>query len=302
MSDIKAYLIMNGPNGPKKVTLKQDISIGRGSENNLRINDETASRKHARVMCLPNQWILEDMGSSGGTKLNGEKIKRAYLVHGDRFKIGKTIFELNIDAKSLAKEPDIVKIMLQSIRSKATDIVLKNAQVPKIMVNRKYITCPQFDRLFVDKDLEEALKVVGGSDALNQLEKEGHLTLLVDGFLGERFRLHVYRQQGHLSMLMRRIKINVPTLSSLGLPKDYKKIIQLKQGLILLGGAPNSGKTTSLAAMLGELNRTRDGRILTIEDPVEFRFIEDRCMVDQIEVGVDVADFEEARNHLFVKS
>jgi twitching motility protein PilT len=95
-------------------------------------------------------------------------------------------------------------------------------------------------------------------------------------------------------MVLRRIEAAVPSIESLGLPPVVRRIAEESRGLVLVTGRIGMGKTTTLAAMLDHINRTRDGHILTIEDPVEFRHQPKRCLVTQREIGVDTADFRVA--------
>lgn len=109
-----------------------------------------------------------------------------------------------------------------------------------------------------------------------------------------RFRINVYLQRGEVSMVIRYIRADIPTLDSLGLPAIYKKMIMYNKGLVLVVGATGMGKSTSLASMLDYRNMAETGHILTIEDPVEFMFRHKKCIVGQREVGLDTLSFENA--------
>ncbi len=109
-----------------------------------------------------------------------------------------------------------------------------------------------------------------------------------------RFRINVYLQRGEVSMVIRYIRADIPTLESLGLPGIYKKLIMKNKGLVLVAGATGMGKSTSLASMLDYRNMTETGHILTVEDPIEFMFRHKKCIVGQREVGLDTLSFENA--------
>jgi len=109
-----------------------------------------------------------------------------------------------------------------------------------------------------------------------------------------RFRINVYMQRGEVSMVIRYIKADIPSIDDLGLPKIYKSAIMQKKGLILIVGATGMGKSTSLASMLDHRNMTEHGHILTIEDPIEFMFRHKKCIVGQREVGLDTLSFDNA--------
>jgi twitching motility protein PilT len=108
-----------------------------------------------------------------------------------------------------------------------------------------------------------------------------------------RYRANLYYCNGlRLGLALRRLADEAPSLKSLGLPKVYHDILKQSKGLILITGATGSGKTTTLAATLEELNRTRKGHIITLEDPVEYLIKSKQCLVDQRQIGRDVPSFE----------
>jgi len=109
-----------------------------------------------------------------------------------------------------------------------------------------------------------------------------------------RFRVNIYMQRGEVSMVIRFIKADIPTLDELGLPDIYRKMVSRKKGLVLVVGATGMGKSTSLASMLDYRNTNEAGHILTIEDPIEFMFHHKKSIVGQREVGLDTLSFDNA--------
>ncbi len=109
-----------------------------------------------------------------------------------------------------------------------------------------------------------------------------------------RFRVNMYMQRGEVSMVIRYIKADIPSIDSLGLPAVYKDIMKKKKGLVIIVGSTGSGKSTSLASMLDYRNSIDTGHILTIEDPIEFMFHHKKCIIGQREVGLDTLSFENA--------
>lgn len=109
-----------------------------------------------------------------------------------------------------------------------------------------------------------------------------------------RFRLNVYRQKSSLACVMRIIKSNIPPLEKTGLPASAKLITEFERGLVLVTGATGSGKTTSLAALINEINLTKRVHILTIEDPVEVMYPKGLATVSQREIGQDSRSFAAA--------
>ena len=109
-----------------------------------------------------------------------------------------------------------------------------------------------------------------------------------------RFRVAVFKQRGHIGMVLRRIPNEFLTFEQLGLPSVISELITRPRGLFLVTGPTGSGKTTSLASMINYLNDTCDHHIITLEDPIEYYHKHKKCTVNQREVGVDVPDFPEA--------
>ena len=109
-----------------------------------------------------------------------------------------------------------------------------------------------------------------------------------------RFRVNIFKQRHKIAMVIRNIKTDIPDADKLGLPDILKKTILEKRGLILFVGGTGSGKSTSLAALIDYRNRTTDGHIITIEDPIEYVHPHKRSIVNQREVGVDTDSYEDA--------
>lgn len=109
-----------------------------------------------------------------------------------------------------------------------------------------------------------------------------------------RFRVNIFRQRNEVSMVIRNIKTEIPTVDSLGLPEVLTRVIMSKRGLILFVGGTGSGKSTSLAALIDHRNSNSGGHIITIEDPIEFVHQHKCSVVNQREVGVDTLSYADA--------
>ncbi len=109
-----------------------------------------------------------------------------------------------------------------------------------------------------------------------------------------RFRVNIFRQRGEVAMVIRTIKTEIPDYRSLGLPDTLPKLVMQKRGLVLFVGGTGSGKSTSLASLIDFRNSNSAGHIITIEDPVEFVHRHKRSIVNQREVGIDTASYEDA--------
>jgi twitching motility protein PilT len=113
-----------------------------------------------------------------------------------------------------------------------------------------------------------------------------------------RFRVNVYLSQGVPTLAMRHVKTGIPTFEDLRLPLHLKSLAGVERGIVILSGTTGSGKSTTLAAIIGEINRTVRRRIITVEDPIEFLFDDDQSVITQREVGLDTLSFANALKHL----
>ncbi len=159
--------------------------------------------------------------------------------------------------------------------------VLKEADVPPRV---KKLTAYQTERI--------ALNIIGGERRLlSDLAVRGSCDCAYMASEKARFRVNIFRQRGNLAIVMRKAQTEIPTLLSLNLPMVLKELTKEKTGLILVTGATGSGKTTTLAAVLDEINRTLPVHIVTLEDPIEYTHPHKRGTFNQRELGADFDDF-----------
>ena len=112
-----------------------------------------------------------------------------------------------------------------------------------------------------------------------------------------RFRVNLLQQLGHIGMVARRVNSWIPNFEGLNLPPSMERLCTYDQGMMLLAGVTGSGKSTTIASMLNWINSRYRKHILTLEDPIEFVFTEDKCLINQREIGLDVIDFEIGMKH-----
>lgn len=115
---------------------------------------------------------------------------------------------------------------------------------------------------------------------------------------GDRFRINVFRQRGKTSVAARRVPREIKTYRELNLPDAVGELAKLHQGLVLFAGITGSGKSTSIAAVLEQINRTRACHIMTLEDPIEFLYEDKKAFINQREIGLDVESFSEALKYV----
>jgi twitching motility protein PilT len=113
-----------------------------------------------------------------------------------------------------------------------------------------------------------------------------------------RFRVNVFRQRGSVGMALRRVNTERSTIEALGLPQVVLSLADEPRGLVLVTGTAGSGKTTTLAAMVDHINRTREGHIITVEDPIEVLHKDIKCIVNQREIGIDTDGYADALRHV----
>ncbi len=114
-----------------------------------------------------------------------------------------------------------------------------------------------------------------------------------------RFRVNVYQESNNIAAALRFIPSRIRTIEELSLPPILHQFTQASQGFFLVVGPSGHGKSTALAAMVDEINHSRQDHMITIEDPIEYIFPQDKCIIDQREVGVDVADFHQGLRAMF---
>jgi twitching motility protein PilT len=147
-----------------------------------------------------------------------------------------------------------------------------------------------------EADLRSVLETVTviAPHKLKGFDETGDLDIAYQSDDLPRFRVNAFRQRGATSFAFRVIPKNVPSFEQLSLPPGVQKLAEEHRGLVLVTGATGSGKTTTLAAMIDYMNRTRRQHIVTIEDPIEIIHPDHNCIVNQREVGLDTTDFMQA--------
>jgi twitching motility protein PilT len=185
---------------------------------------------------------------------------------------------------------DLLKI---AVESGASDLHVKVGSLPMMRVRGILQPASQEKRL----DHEDVIAMSAAIMSTSQRQKfkesqEVDLAYSVPG-LG-RFRCNIFQQRGTVGMVLRVIPMTIRTIEELGLPPVLKKVAEEERGLVLVTGTTGSGKSTTLAAMIDHINRTRSAHVMTVEDPIEFLHRDHRSIVNQREVAVDTRSFAQA--------
>jgi twitching motility protein PilU len=168
------------------------------------------------------------------------------------------------------------------VEKDSSDLYLTVARPPMYRVNGK-VRASEHDS-FTPQSLEDLAK--------SFMSHELNLALSLPKI--SRFRVNVLRQRGSVAIVVRKIKVDIPSFDSLGLPSVLKDVAMLKRGLVLVVGATGSGKSTTLASMIDLRNSNDEGHIITVEDPIEFVHKHKNSVVTQREVGFDTNSFQNA--------
>lgn len=146
------------------------------------------------------------------------------------------------------------------------------------------------ERVLEPQDCEQLARDVAGED-YKKIERIGELDM-ADTYAGHiRCRLNLYRSQGNVCLAIRLLSNSIPALDSLGLPPIMMEFPTYKKGIVIVTGETGSGKSTTLAAILDQVNRTRTDHIITLEDPIEYIYTPDKCSIDQREIGHDTESY-----------
>ena len=185
---------------------------------------------------------------------------------------------------------DLLKI---AVEGGASDLHLKVGSYPMMRVRGQLVPAKEDKRLEHEDMLAIAAAVL--PTAHREKFKDNHEVDLAYSVAGlGRFRCNTFQQRGTIGMIFRVIPMKVATIDDLALPQVLKKIASEERGLVLVTGTTGSGKSTTLAAMIDEINSSRTCHVMTVEDPIEYLHRDNRSIINQREIGVDTNSFSHA--------
>ena len=196
------------------------------------------------------------------------------------------------------QELEVDKLFRALVKIEGSDLHMKVGSPPLVRtkgelrsLNRGEISSEEMVRLLVPMMDERAQKIFRQSGGVDFA-----YSCVVDGTTW-RFRVNVLTQLGNIGLVARRINNYIPDFKGLYLPPVVEQLCNYDQGLVLLAGVTGSGKSTTIAAMLNFINRKYRKHILTLEDPIEFVYTQEKCLINQREIGLDVEDFATGMKH-----
>jgi twitching motility protein PilU len=187
---------------------------------------------------------------------------------------------------------DFNSLLKLMVHKKASDLFITAGVAPSIKVNGKLT--PVTQATLTPTQAREICYSIMTPEQRNEFETTRECNFAISASGIGRFRVSMFQQRNHAGMVLRKIETKIPTIEELSLPPILKDLAMTKRGLVIFVGATGSGKSTSLASMIGYRNKNSTGHIITIEDPIEFIHHHEGCIVTQREVGLDTESFEVA--------
>src|SRR4051794_25950558 len=190
-------------------------------------------------------------------------------------------------------EFDFADLLLEVLDRRASDLHLAAGAPPTVRIRGRLVPLDDFP-LLTPTDTREVVYSILTNDQRQRLETDWQLDFAYGVPGRARFRVNAYFQRGAVGAAFRLIPFEITPIDTLGLPPIVHDFTTKPRGFVLVTGPTGSGKSTSLAAMIDEINQTREEHVMTIEDPIEFLHSHKRCLVNQRELGTDASSFAAA--------
>jgi len=195
-------------------------------------------------------------------------------------------------------QQELDELLLTVAQNNASDLHLGVGRKPTLRIDGALVSIEQ-KKILTPQDCEGLAFALLGEEQKARFLKEKELDLSYSYKDKARFRVNIFFQRGFISVAMRLIPARIRTVEELNLPPILHEFSRATQGFVLIVGPSGHGKSTTLAAIIDEINHTRTDHIVTVEDPIEFLFIQDRAIISQREVGLDTRGFHVALRSVF---
>lgn len=195
---------------------------------------------------------------------------------------------------------DFTQLLQDAATQRASDVFLKDNTPPAIRIAGRIVRT-QYPPV-TSPMIRQFAQTVMTSDQMARFDRRHEMDVAFTIPSVSRFRANIYQQRGSWGMVLRLVPLYVQSLEEMHLPEAIRELTKLRQGLILVTGPTGSGKSTTLAAMIDEINSTRNCNIVTVEDPIEFVHADKLSIVSQREIGVDTESFTDALKYVVRQS
>jgi twitching motility protein PilU len=187
---------------------------------------------------------------------------------------------------------DFDSLLKLMVHKNASDMFITAGVAPSLKINGRI--SPVTQATLTPKQAEEIVYSIMTPAQREDFDRHNECNFAISASGIGRFRVSAFRQRNHAGMVLRKIETTIPLIEDLGLPPIIKDLAMTKRGLVIFVGATGSGKSTSLASMIGYRNKNSTGHIISIEDPIEYIHSHQGCIVTQREVGLDTESFDTA--------
>jgi twitching motility protein PilT len=193
----------------------------------------------------------------------------------------------------MEKEFSFQEFLKLSREKEASDIHLQVGSKPMLRIKGEIVKIEEYERIN-EEDINKIIFEFLQEKEKKILEETGNIDTSMGFHDIGRFRINIFRQRGTFALVARRISSFIPDFEKLNLPESTKNVCEFLNGLVLVTGPTGSGKSSTLAAIINQINKTRACHILCIEDPIEYLYKNDKAIITQREIGIDVRTFKEA--------
>ena len=192
---------------------------------------------------------------------------------------------------------NLKQMLVEMLNRKASDLHIRVGIRPHLRVNGRLEQIAT-EPITIDK-MDQVVSQILNEKQLERFQRKNEMDLALSVAKLGRFRINLFRQRGTSGIAIRAVNTQVPSFQELNLPEVVKKMAQKNRGLIIITGTTGSGKSTSLAAIIEEMNANRAVNIMTVEDPIEYIYRDKKSIISQREVGGDTESFASALRHAF---
>ncbi|MFZ5982172.1 MAG: type IV pilus twitching motility protein PilT, partial [Patescibacteria group bacterium] len=195
-------------------------------------------------------------------------------------------------------EQRIKNLLRLTAQQGASDLHLNVGRYPTLRIDSRLFPLNQ-EKVLTPTDTKEMCYFFLSEERKKKLAEDGHVDFSYNFEDKARFRINAFYQQGHVSIALRLIPREIRSLGDLNVPETLYDFTKFSQGLVLVVGPVGHGKSTTLAALINHINKNQEKHIVTIEDPIEYIYDQDKCIIDQREVYQDAKSFQTALKAIF---